>query len=86
MNPNQKQISFLELTRYLQLINEEYGSNVKGINSEDNHNWLKLRKRLFNQANLLKRFISNTPINQENISFLEKLKFLKAGLDLKYSI
>jgi len=65
-------------------LNGEYGSNVEGINSEDNHNWLKLRKRLFNQANLLKRFIGNAPINQENISFLEKLKFLKAGLDLRF--
>ena len=64
-------------------LNGKYGTNVEGINSEDNHNWLKLRKRLFNQANLLKRIISNTPINQEKISFPEKLKVLKAGLDLR---
>ena len=30
-----------------------------------------------------KRFINDTPINQENISFFEKLKVLKAGLGLR---
>jgi len=35
------------------VLNGEYGSSIEGINSEENHNWLKLRKRLFSQANLL---------------------------------
>ena len=65
------------------VLNGEYGSSIEGINLEENHNWLKLRKRLFSQANLLKKFINDTPINQESISFFEKLKVLNAGLGLR---
>ena len=67
---------------YIQL-SGNYGTKTEGISSIDQKNWIKLRKRLTYQSSLLKRFIYDSPINKDNNKFLQKLKFLKAGIDLR---
>ena len=67
---------------YIQL-SGNYGIKTEGISSIDQKNWIKLRKRLTYQSSLLKRFIYDSPINKDNNKFLQKLKFLKAGIDLR---
>ena len=68
--------------RYIQL-SGNYGSEIEGISSIDQKNWINLKKRLTNQSSLLKRFIYDSPINKDNNKLLQKLKFLKAGIDLR---
>ena len=62
-----------------------YGSSVKGISSTEHVSWLNLRKRLFFQSSILKKFINNVPLQSNNNSLLTKLKILKAGIDLRLS-
>ena len=68
--------------RYIQL-SGNYGSEIEGISSLDQKNWINLKKRLTYQSSLLKRFIYDSPINKDNNKLLQKLKFLKAGIDLR---
>ena len=60
-----------------------YGSQIDCMDSNENANWEKLKKRMFFQANLLKKFLYKSPINRENNSLFDKLDFLKTGINLR---
>ena len=60
-----------------------YGSQIDGMDSNEKANWEKLKKRMFFQANLLKKFLYKSPINRENNSLFDKLDFLKTGINLR---
>ena len=53
------------------------------MGSNEKANWEKLKKRMFFQANLLKKFLYKSPINRENNSLFDKLDFLKTGINLR---
>ena len=60
-----------------------YKSNSENLSSKDKENLEHLIKRLTFQSSLLKRFLFDAPVNNNNITFSKKLKFLKTGLDLR---
>ena len=60
-----------------------YKSNSENLSSKDKENLERLIKRLTFQSSLLKRFLFDAPVNNNNITFSKKLKFLKTGLDLR---
>ena len=59
-----------------------YGSDVLGINNSELQAWLKLRKRLFLQSSVLKKFVNSIPV-QENITFQEKINLAFTALNLR---
>ena len=59
-----------------------YGSNVLGIDNSELQSWLKLRKRLFLQSSMLKKFINSIPI-QEDITAKEKLNLAYSAINLR---
>ena len=73
VDKNQNYISF----------SSSYGSQIDGMDSNEKANWEKLKKRMFFQANLLKKFLYKSPINRENNSLFDKLDFLKTGINLR---
>ena len=60
-----------------------YKSNSENLSSKDKENLERLIKRLTFQSSLLKRFLFDAPVNNNNITFSKKLKFLKTGLNLR---
>ena len=87
LKTNQKLISTINIDYEEKpiIFHGSYGSKTDGLSNEDSKSWQTLRKRLFFQSSLLKRFINNIPLQSENNSLGMKLKILKAGLDLRLS-
>ena len=67
---------------YISVFNN-YKSISENLSLKDKENLKHLIKRLTFQSGLLKRFLFDTPVNSNNITFSKKLKFLKTGFDLR---